>query len=197
MMIIQNDRPLSRQLLPLAILSISLSVAIAVFNAHASNIEIGNHPLSHIKISGISITTPTEEMTKILTAQGYTQTRSTLFTKQEQLQNNRKTIFRIEVEDTAAFRQISYHRSLSGGRVKTTGPEKPVPAYEVDMAQQLYQTICKDVSEEVKNDRLCEPPTKSSISAGNGQWIEINDHFTVQLNATDAYTTIGIKYSYE
>lgn len=195
MMQIQNNHFLSRQLLPLAILLLSMSTIGNVFNAHASSLE--NHPLSHIEISGIALTTPTEEVSEILTAQDYSQARSSLFTKQAQLQNNRKTIFRIEVEDTAAYRQISYHRSLSGGRVKTTGPDKPVPAYEVDMAQQLYQAICEDISEEVKNERLCEPSTKSSISAGNGQWIEIDDRFTVQLNATAANTTIGIKYSYE
>ncbi|GJL73976.1 hypothetical protein [Nitrosomonas sp.] len=156
-----------------------------------------NHPLKHIEISGISITTPADKIADILTAQGYTQVNNTLFTKQEQLQNNRKTIFRVEIEDTAAFRQISYHRSLSGGRVKTAGGEQPVPAFENETALQLYQVICENISEEAKKTRACEPLTVSSINAGHGQFIELDNHFSAQLSATAANTAMAIKYAYQ
>jgi len=179
----------------LTVLLWSVPVAIAATNDGLVNID--NHPLKHIEISGISIATPADNIADILTEQGYRQVNSTLFTKQEQLQNNRKTIFRMEINDTAAFRQISYHRSLSGGRVKTASGEKPVPAFENDTAQQLYQVICKNVSKAVKTERFCEPLTTSNISAGHGQLIELDNHFAARLNATAANTSMGIKHTYE
>lgn len=161
------------------------------------NRNFANHPLYHIEISGISLATPTTSIADILKAQGYDQVRSTMFTKQEQLQNQRKTIFRIEVEDTAAYREITYHRSLSGGRVKSSIEEEPVPEFEIDTASQLYQIICKNITEEEKTERSCEPFKQSSMIANHGQFIQLDDHFSVQLSATAANTAIGIKLTYE
>ncbi|SEN55094.1 hypothetical protein [Nitrosomonas marina] len=156
-----------------------------------------NELLNAVEISGISISTPPEEIADILDGQGYTQVNSSLFTKQEQLDNRRKTIFRFEVENTAAYRQITYHRSLSGGRVKSSVEEKPIPAFEIDTAQQLYQIICADVTEDVKTDRSCESAEQKRIYAGQGRFIDIDDHWAVQLSATDSNSAFGIRYTYE
>ncbi|SFK85028.1 hypothetical protein SAMN05216302_101767 [Nitrosomonas aestuarii] len=178
----------------LAMLLLLIPAATVASDKDSANND--NQPLKHIEISGISIATPAGKIADILIAQGYAQVNNTLFTKQEQLQNNRKTIFRVEIEDTAAFRQISYHRSLSGGRVKTAGDKQPIPAFENDTAQQLYQLICENTSEETKKTRACETVTTSSINAGHGQFIELDNHFSAQLSATAANTAMGIKYTY-
>ncbi len=153
--------------------------------------------LSTVEVSGISMETPKDAIADILSKQGYTAITSSLFTKQEQLQSSRKTIYRIEVEETAAFRQISYHRSLSGGRVKSSVGEKPIPSDEFDTAQQLYQIACEGISEAIKAERECELLKDITISAGHGRFIELNARWAVQLNATAVNTAIGIKYSNE
>jgi len=152
-------------------------------------------PFKHIEISGISLAMPLDQMTEILTAQSYNAVSSRLFTKQGELQNNRRTIFRIEIDDTADSRQITYHRSLSGGRVKTAGGDEPVPEYEVDMAQQFYRLMCDNIPGDVKEERQCEPPTTFSINAGNGRFVQINDQFSLQLNVTAANSAVGIRYT--
>jgi hypothetical protein len=146
-----------------------------------------------IAIAGISIDTPAENIQKILQAQGYTQINESLYTKQEHSQNGRTAVFRIEIEDNATFRQITYFRSLGGGRLKSPAVhDTPIPATEMDMAQQLYQVICPDISQQIHEDRACEPLTPSQAKLGNGQWIQ-KDSFAVLLDATYANTTIGIK----
>ena len=169
--------------------------AITAFAGQHQSAE--SHPLRQIEISGITIATPYDKIPGILEAQGYTRVSNTMYTKQAQLQNQRKTIFRIEVEDTAAFREITYHRSLSGGRVKSSVEEEPVPEFELETARQLYQLICENITDEEKAERRCEPFKQSSINAGHGQFIQINDDFAVQLSATAANTAIGIKQTYK
>jgi hypothetical protein len=149
----------------------------------------------HIKISGISLATPLDQVAGILTAQGYTEINSRLFTKQGELQNNRRTIFRIEIEDTVDLHRITYHRSLSGGRVKTAGGDEPIPEYEVDTAQRFYRLMCENILKDETEERQCEPSTVYSITAGNGRFIRINDHYSMQLDVTAANSTIGIQYS--
>ena len=180
-------------LLAAVFLSLFLTAITAFAGQHQS---AESHPLRQIEISGIAIATPSGKISDILEAQGYTRVSGTMYTKQEQLQNQRKTIFRIEVEDTAAFREITYHRSLSGGRVKTAGDPEPVPDYEVDMAQRFYALMCEDVSEAIMEERQCEPLTKVTINAGHGQFIQINDSISMQLNVTAANSAVGIKYRY-
>ena len=113
-------------LLAAVFLSLFLTAITAFAGQHQS---AESHPLRQIEISGIAIATPSGKISDILEAQGYTRVSGTMYTKQEQLQNQRKTIFRIEVEDTAAFREITYHRSLSGGRVspRWRRPRRPRP----------------------------------------------------------------------
>lgn len=175
------------------LLMLSSMSAVTGENRTSQNDEL----LNAVEISGISISTPMEEIADILDGQGYTQVNSSLFTKQEQLDNRRKTIFRVEVENTAAYRQITYHRSLSGGRVKSSVEEKPIPAFEIDTAQQLYQIICANVTEAVKTERSCEATEQTRIYAGQGRFIDIDDQWAVQLSATDSSSAFGIRYTYE
>ncbi len=156
-----------------------------------------NQLLETIEISDISMGTPEEKIADILSEQGYTPVNSTLYTKQDQLQKARKTIYRIEVENTADYRQITYHRSLSGGRVKSFVDDKPIPASELEIARQLYHIACEDASEKEKVQRQCEPPEQTNMNVGYGDFIDINACWAVQLSATAANTAIGIRYSYE
>jgi len=149
----------------------------------------------HIEISGISLATPFDQIAGILTAQGYTEINSRLFTKQGELQNSRRTIFRIEIEDNTDLHRITYHRSLSGGRVKTAGGDEPIPEYEVDMAQQFYRLMCENIPKNEMKERQCEPSTAYSIAAGNGRFVRINDHYSIQLDVTAANSTIGIQHT--
>lgn len=151
-----------------------------------------------LEISGITLAMSLETITENLTQQGYETVNSRLFTKRGPLQNNRTTVFRIEIEDDADAdaRMITYHRSLTGGRVKTAGDAEPIAEYEIDMAQQFYKVMCGNVSEEIKEERQCEPPTEVSINAGYGQFIEISDRVSMQLNVTAANSAVGIKYRY-
>ena len=148
-----------------------------------------------LEISGISLATPRDKIAGILTAQGYTEVNSRLFTKQGEMQNNRRTIFRVEVEDIADKRLITYHRSLTGGRVKTAGDKEPVPEYELDTAQQFYRLMCDNIPDDTKLERQCEPLSETSISAGYGRFVPINDQYALQLNVTAANSAIGIQYT--
>lgn len=174
-------------------LSVMLISVAATAGQSVNNID---DPLKNIEISGISLAMPLDKITGILTAQGYTAVNSRLFTKQGELQNNRRTVFRIEIEDNADSRQITYYRSLSGGRVKTAGGDRPIPEYEVDIAQQFYQLMCENILENVMKERQCEPRTEYNITAGNGRFIQINDRYSMQLNATAVNSAIGIRYTY-
>jgi hypothetical protein len=169
---------------------VTSTAAIAAPSANSNN-----DSFRHIEISGISLATPFDQIAGILTAQGYTEINSRLFTKQGELQNNRRTIFRIEIEDIADLRRITYHRSLSGGRVKTAGGDEPIPEYEVDMAQQFHRLMCENIPENMKEERQCQPPTAYSINAGNGRFIRINEQYSMQLDVTAANSTIGIQYA--
>lgn len=152
--------------------------------------------LEAVEIAGISLNTPADRIAAILQAQGYTQVNASLYTKEEPLQNGRSAIYRIEIENNPVMREISYSRSLSGGRIKSpTLRDAPIPDSDMDMVQQLYRAVCLNISETLQKERGCEPYSSTNIIAGNGQPIEIDNHFTVFLKATDANTAIGIKYS--
>ncbi|SER78204.1 hypothetical protein SAMN05421690_10759 [Nitrosomonas sp. Nm51] len=189
---VRNQRTIKRVFIPVLGFILLLSGLTATVNTNSSNRS--DSLLRAVEISGVSITMPQEEVADILDKQGYTQVNSTLFTKQEQLDGRRKTIFRIEIENTADFRQITYHRSLSGGRVKSSVEEKPIPAFELDTVQQLYQIVCENVPETVKAERSCEPAAQAGIHAGHGKFIAIDDHWAVQLSATASNSAIGIKF---
>jgi hypothetical protein len=169
-------------------------ISTAAFTAKSANSS--DESFRHIEISGISLATPFDQIAGILTAQGYTEINSRLFTKQGELQNSRRTIFRIEIEDDADLHRVTYHRSLSGGRVKTAGGDDPIPEYETDMAQQFYRLMCENISKDEMKERQCEPSTAYSIKVGNGRFIRINDRYSMQLDVTAANSTIGIQYTH-
>lgn len=167
---------------------------IFTLSSHATSAE--KQPLQAIEIAGISINTSSKMIAEILQAQGYKQINESLYTKQEQAQSGRNAIYRVEIENTATFHQITYSRSLGGGRVKSPiVHDAPVPASEIDVAQQLYRAVCTDISAEIQQKRSCEPLTSANIRFGHGQWIQSDAHFAVLLDATNASTTIGIKHT--
>ena len=186
----QNDFFRSRSLL----LWITALLFIFTLNSHAASAE--KQKLQAIEIAGISINTSPEMIAGVLQAQGYKPVNESLYTKQEQAQNGRSAIYRVEIENTATFHQITYFRSLGGGRVKSPiVRDAPVPASEIDMAQQLYRAVCTDIPAEIQKKRSCEPLTPANIRFGHGQWIQSDAHFAVLLDATNASTTIGIKHT--
>ena len=187
-------RPGNTALRWIACLSIAC-VLISTTTTAAQSANGNDESFRHIEISGISLATPFDQIAGILTAQGYTEINSRLFTKQGELQNNRRTIFRIEIEENTDLHRITYHRSLSGGRVKTAGGDEPIPEYEADMAQQFYRLMCENISKDAMKERQCEPSTAYSITAGNGRFVRINDHYSMQLDVTAANSTIGIQYT--
>ncbi len=174
--------------------TIFIWLGIAISNNHA--VSANQSQLEAIEIAGISISTPVDRIDTTLQAQGYTQVNTSLYTKEEPLQNGRSAIYRIEIEDTPVMREISYSRSLSGGRIKSpTLRDAPIPDSDVDMVQQLYRAVCLNLSETLQKERSCAPYSPTNASFGNGQSIPVDDHFTVLLKATDANTIIRIKYS--
>ena len=152
------------------------------------------HPLKTIEIAGISLNTPPETIAKILQAQDYIPVNETLYTKQEPAQNGRSTVYRIEVEDTATSRQLSYFRSLTGGRNKSPAArDAAIPAAEIITAQQLYDFVCA-VPQALQMERTCMPQTPANIIFGHGQLIAIDAHYSALLKASDSSTSMVIKY---
>lgn len=147
------------------------------------------------EIAGISLKTPLDSIPSILEDHGYTQTGSTTYTKQIQVPGQRKAIYRIEVDDNPAQRQITYFRGQSGGRVKSSVlKEKPIQADEIKMANELYQMVCTEIPPQIQENRSCQPATGALIVFGHGEYLEIGENFGAQLNASADSTTIGIKY---
>ena len=148
------------------------------------------------EIAGISLKTPPDSISSILEDHGYTQTGSATYTKQIQVPGQRKAIYRIEVDDKPAVRQITYFRGQSGGRVKSSAlKEKPIQADEIEMAYELYQIVCGEISPQTEETRACQPATDALMIFGNGKFLDISNNFSAQVNASADSTTIGIKYS--
>lgn len=147
------------------------------------------------EIAGVSLQTPPDSISSILEDHGYTQTGSATYTKQIQVPGQRKAIYRIEIDDTPAIRQITYFRGQSGGRVKSSAlKEKPLQADEIEMANELYQIVCGEISPQTAETRTCQPATDALLIFGNGEFLDISNNFGAQLNASADATTIGIKY---
>ncbi len=153
------------------------------------------HSLKTIEIAGISLNTPPETIAKILKAQDYIPVNETLYTKQEPAQNGRSTVYRVEIEDTATSRQLSYFRSLTGGRNKSpSARDAAIPAAEMITAQQLYNFVCA-VPQALQTERACMPQTAANIIFGHGQLIAIDAHYSALLKASDSSTSMIIKYA--
>ncbi len=162
------------------------------FTIDASDI---NQNLLMVEIEGISLSTPIDEIPEILEIHGYNQTASTTFTKRTQASDQRKSIHRIEISDTDKLRQISYIREKSGGRIKSPPKvEEPILENEALIAQEINRIVCTEVSAQVKNERYCQPTSKSSIRINNGNTLQIGSDFEVTLNVSAASTAMRLKY---
>jgi len=152
----------------LLLLGVTTIIGFSISASQTTGTE-NNHPLKTIEIAGISLNTPPETIAKILQAQDYIPVNETLYTKQEPAQNGRSTVYRVEVEDTATSRQLSYFRSLTGGRNKSpSARDAAIPAAEITTAQQLYDFVCA-VPEALQTERACMPQTPANIIFGHGK----------------------------
>jgi hypothetical protein len=79
--------------------------------------------------------------------------------------------------------------------LRFTARDAPIPDSDIDMAQQLYHSVCMNISDELQNARGCDPLTPATIKFGGAQWIQIDDHFSAILTASDTHATIGIRFS--
>ena len=146
------------------------------------------------EIAGISLSTALENIPSILESHDYKQTGGKTYTKQIVVPGQRKAVYRIEVDDTPAQRQITYFRGQSGGRVKSSAlQEKPIQSDEIEMANELYQIVCAEITPLTQGIRACQPTTDALIIFGLGEFLEIGKNFSAQLSASANSTTIGIK----
>jgi len=147
------------------------------------------------EIEGVSLNMPFETIPATLEKQGFTQTGSTTYTKQNQIPGQRRSIYRVEVNDTESLRQITYFRGESGGRVKSSVKERSLIPAEADMAKQLYALICDGITALEQSERSCFPVTEYKIKFGHGEFLEIGTDIGVQLNASATTTTIAVRHS--
>lgn len=148
------------------------------------------------EIEGISLQIDSESIPSILHDHGYKQTSDTMYTKQNLLPGGRKSNYRIEVHDTETSRQINYFRGKSGGRIKSsTKEEDPINAEEIETVTTLYEIVCSDPTALSHHEHKCPPMSASSIQIGQGELVQIGKNFGVKLNASEATTTIEIKFS--
>lgn len=151
------------------------------------------HPLATVEIVGISLDTPADKIAGILQAQGYTQVNPSLYTKSEAAPNGRSTVYRVEVDDTAAMRELGYFRSLTGGRNKSpSGRDATIPDSEIAMVRQLYDVVCQ-VDEALQSERNCQPPQPASVMINHGMMLTVDGNYSVLLKASDASTSVMVK----
>ncbi|MGZ0020601.1 hypothetical protein [Nitrosomonas sp. wSCUT-2] len=153
------------------------------------------HPLAAVEIAGISLNTPADTIAGILQAQGYTQVNPSLYTKSEAAENGRSTVYRVEVDDTAGSRELSYARSLTGGRNKSpSSRDAAIPDSEIAMVRQLYEAVC-NVDEDLQSERKCAPPQPASVMINHGMMLTVDVHYAVLLKASDSSTSVAVKGS--
>lgn len=153
------------------------------------------HPLVAVEIAGISLDTPVDKIAEILQAQGYTQVNPSLYTKSEAAPNGRSTVYRVEVDDTAGSRELSYARSLTGGRNKSpSSRDAAIPDSEIAMVRQLYDVVC-NVSEDLQSERKCAPPQPASVMINHGMMLTVDVNHSVLLKASDSSTSVMVKGS--
>lgn len=153
------------------------------------------HPLAEVEIAGISLDTPADKIAGILQAQDYTQVNPSLYTKSEAAPNGRSTVYRVEVDDTAGSRELSYSRSLTGGRNKSPpSRDAAIPDSEIAMVRQLYDAVC-NVSEDLQSERKCAPPQPASVMINHGMMLTVDANHSVLLKASDSSTSVMVKGS--
>lgn len=184
----------TRLLFFIAILLIPVSAMFAASGA-GPNDSSQLQRFLNLEIEGISLNTPPENIPTKLEAAGYSQVGETTFIKEAPLAGGRKSIYRIEIENTAKSRSITYFRGESGGRNKS--PEiknRPIPDNEAGWARMLYELVCLNVPDEIKNARACQPLADWRIRFGEGNFLSISDKVGAQLDASGASITLGVTY---
>lgn len=153
------------------------------------------HPLAAVEIAGISLDTPADKIAGILQAQDYTQVNPSLYTKSEAAPNGRSTVYRVEIDDTASARELSYSRSLTGGRNKSpSSRDATIPDSEIAMVRQVYDAVC-NVSEDLQSERKCQPPQPASVMINHGMLLTVDADYSVLLKASDSSTSVVVKGS--
>lgn len=148
-----------------------------------------------LEIEGISLSTLPEDIPVILEAAGYYQSGDSTFIKQTPLPGGRKSIYRIELEDSAQQRSIIYTRGESGGRNKSPAVRnKPIPGNEAVWGKAIYELVCSNVREEIYKARACQPLAAWEIRFGEGGFVRISDNAGAQVDASSASTTFGVTY---
>lgn len=175
-----------------------LILALLPFTVSASNTDnlSEKQRLLAIEIEGVSLNTPANSIAAILTNHGYEQATSTTYTKQYQAPGQRRSIYRVEIEQSDTLHQINYLREKSGGRVKSPPKiEKPILENEAFMAREIYRIVCTEASVQTQNERFCEPMSVSSIRFNHGNPLQIDQYFDVLLDASAANTSIRLTFS--
>jgi len=153
----------------------------------------GSSALLSLEIAGISLSTPPDEISGKLAAQGYVQSGERTFLKETPLAGGRKTLYRVEVEDNTTQRSIAYTRTESGGRVKSPmARSRVVPEDEMAWVRTLYTAVCEHVEDKIKQARACRPVEEGDIGFGQGALLKISDQFETALDASGPSTAARI-----
>jgi hypothetical protein len=148
-----------------------------------------------LEIQGISLSTLPEDIPVILEAAGYFQSGNSTFIRDTPLPGGRKSIYRIELEDTPEHRSITYFRGESGGRNKSSVERnRPVPDNEAVWARAIYELVCLHVPDAISKARACQPVVGWEIRFGEGSFLSISDNAGAQVDAAGASTTLGVTY---
>lgn len=184
----------TRILLLITVLLLKPSTVFAVTGNESSD----SFPLQRfldLEIEGISLNTLPEDIPVILEAAGYAQAGNATFIKQTPLAGGRRTLYRIELEDTPGHRRITYYREEGGGRNKSSVEKnKPIPDNEAVWAKAIYELACLQVRDEIKQARACQPVVDWEIRFGEGSFLSISANASAQVDATGTNTMLGVTY---
>ena len=176
---------------------------IVIFFAHSSNLlasenqpDTGSALLTGIlslRLEGVSLNMSQTEIQTKLQAAGYTQVSPITFIKELPLPGGRQSIYRIEFEHTPSISKLGYFRSESGGRNKSPVTEsRPIPEQEAKSANELYELVCSQASDEIKSVRACESVSEASIRFGEGNPLALSPSITAQLAASASSMSLSI-----
>lgn len=172
----------------------SAATVLMIAISAAASADSPKHPLAAVEIAGISLNTPVDAIAGILQAQGYTQVNPSLYTKSEAAANGRSTVYRVEIDDTAGSRELSYARSLTGGRNKSPpSRDAAIPDSEIAMVRQLYEAVC-NVDEDLQSERKCAPPQAASVMINHGMILTVDANYAVLLKASDSSTSVTVTF---
>ncbi|MCW5597515.1 MAG: hypothetical protein KIT59_00105 [Nitrosomonas sp.] len=171
--------------------SFMMTTASAAESSHAFPLQ----QFLDLEIEGISLSAPPEKIPAQLEDAGYHQIADGIFIKEAPIPGGRKSTYRIEVEETAELRSITYVRGEMGGRNKSpVEKNRPIPANEVTWVKTLYELVCSRVPEKSKNERACQPLLDWQARFGEGEVLRISDQAGARLDASGASTTLALIY---